>query len=385
MTGNTRNTRYVCAPDSFKESLTASEAAQAMAEGIRRADPGAEIRLLPMADGGEGTTRALVDATGGSMRMTAAHDPLGRGITAEYGLLGDGATAVVEVAAASGLALLAPSERNPLITSSYGTGELIRAALDDGATKIIVGLGGSATNDAGAGMLQALGVRLLNDEDRELPAGGAALARLADIDISGLDARLHDVEVIAACDVTNPLVGSQGASAVFGPQKGATADDVALLDRALGHFAEVVERRLSVDVADVPGAGAAGGIGAALRGFLDAGFRHGVDVVIETVGLPDAVRWADVVFTGEGSIDAQTRYGKTPTGVAETAKRYGRPVVAIAGHVGEGIDELHAVGIDAIFGIAPGAATLQNLLEDASANVERTAEQVTRLLMLGGK
>ena len=327
------------------------EAARAMAQGIENADHDAEVRCLPMADGGEGTARALVDATGGSMRAVPVHDPLGRPVEGHFGLLADGTTAVVETAEASGLALLEAKERNPLIASSYGTGELMLAAVRSGAKRIIVGLGGSATNDAGAGLLQALGVRLLDGNGNDLAHGGAALANLTTIDISTMDPALKNVAITAACDVTNPLTGPTGASAVFGPQKGASKDDVATLDAALAHFAQVIDSQLGVAVNDVPGAGAAGGIG-------------------------------DVVFTGEGSIDFQTKFGKTPAGVAETAKRHGKPVIAVAGHIGTGIDELHEVGIDAVFGIAPGAASLSELLADAAANVTRTTEQIVRTLQL---
>lgn len=375
-------TRYLCAPDSFKESLTAMEAARAMAQGIENADHDAEVRCLPMADGGEGTTRALVDATGGSMRAVPVHDPLGRPVEGHFGLLADGTTAVVETAEASGLALLEAKERNPLIASSYGTGELMLAAVRSGAKRIIVGLGGSATNDAGAGLLQALGVRLLDKNGNDLAHGGAALANLTTIDISTMDPALKNVAITAACDVTNPLTGPTGASAVFGPQKGASKDDVATLDAALAHFAQVIDSQLGVAVNDVPGAGAAGGIGAALKGFLNAEFRPGIAIVIEQSGLDAAAQWADVVFTGEGSIDFQTKFGKTPAGVAETAKRHGKPVIAVAGHIGTGIDELHEVGIDAVFGIAPGAASLSELLADAAANVTRTTEQIVRTLQL---
>jgi len=375
-------TRYLCAPDSFKESLTAMEAARAMAQGIENADHDAEVRCLPMADGGEGTARALVDATGGSMRAGPVHDPLGRPVEGHFGLLADGTTAVVETAEASGLALLEAKERNPLIASSYGTGELMLAAVRSGAKRIIVGLGGSATNDAGAGLLQALGVRLLDKNGNDLAHGGAALANLTTIDISTMDPALKNVAITAACDVTNPLTGPTGASAVFGPQKGASKDDVATLDAALAHFAQVIDSQLGVAVNDVPGAGAAGGIGAALKGFLNAEFRPGIAIVIEQSGLDAAAQWADVVFTGEGSIDFQTKFGKTPAGVAETAKRHGKPVIAVAGHIGTGIDELHEVGIDAVFGIAPGAASLSELLADAAANVARTTEQIVRTLQL---
>lgn len=375
-------TRYLCAPDSFKESLTAMEAARAMAQGIENADHDAEVRCLPMADGGEGTARALVDATGGSMRAVPVHDPLGRPVEGHFGLLADGTTAVVETAEASGLALLEAKERNPLIASSYGTGELMLAAVRSGAKRIIVGLGGSATNDAGAGLLQALGVRLLDKNGNDLAHGGAALANLTTIDISTMDPALKNVAITAACDVTNPLTGPTGASAVFGPQKGASKDDVATLDAALAHFAQVIDSQLGVAVNDVPGAGAAGGIGAALKGFLNAEFRPGIAIVIEQSGLDAAAQWADAVFTGEGSIDFQTKFGKTPAGVAETAKRHGKPVIAVAGHIGTGIDELHEVGIDAVFGIAPGAASLSELLADAAANVTRTTEQIVRTLQL---
>lgn len=358
------------------------EAARAMAQGIENADHDAEVRCLPMADGGEGTARALVDATGGSMHAVPVHDPLGRPVEGHFGLLADGTTAVVETAEASGLALLEAKKRNPLIASSYGTGELILAAVRSGAKRIIVGLGGSATNDAGAGLLQALGVRLLDKNGNDLAHGGAALANLTTIDISTMDPALKNVAITAACDVTNPLTGPTGASAVFGPQKGASKDDVATLDAALAHFAQVIDSQLGVAVNDVPGAGAAGGIGAALKGFLNAEFRPGIAIVIEQSGLDAAAQWADVVFTGEGSIDFQTKFGKTPAGVAETAKRHGKPVIAVAGHIGTGIDELHEVGIDAVFGIAPGAASLSELLADAAANVTRTTEQVVRTLQL---
>ena len=325
------------------------EAARAMAQGIENADHDAEVRCLPMADGGEGTARALVDATGGSMHAVPVHDPLGRPVEGHFGLLADGTTAVVETAEASGLALLEAKER---------------------------------TNDAGAGLLQALGVRLLDKNGNDLAHGGAALANLTTIDISTMDPALKNVSITAACDVTNPLTGPTGASAVFGPQKGASKDDVATLDAALAHFAQVIDSQLGVAVNDVPGAGAAGGIGAALKGFLNAEFRPGIAIVIEQSGLDAAAQWADVVFTGEGSIDFQTKFGKTPAGVAETAKRHGKPVIAVAGHIGTGIDELHEVGIDAVFGIAPGAASLSELLADAAANVTRTTEQIVRTLQL---
>ena len=365
-------------PDSFKESLTAMEAARAMAQGIENADHDAEVRCLPMADGGEGTARALVDATGGSMRAVPVHDPLGRPVEGHFGLLADGTTAVVETAEASGLALLEAKERNPLIASSYGTGELMLAAVRSGAKRIIVGLGGSATNDAGAGLLQALGVRLLDKNGNDLAHGGAALANLTTIDISTMDPALKNVAITAACDVTNPLTGPTGASAVFGLQKGASKDDVATLDAALAHFAQVIDSQLGVAVNDVPGCRRGRWHRCSAEGLPNADSAPGIAIVIEQSGLDAAAQWADVVFTGEGSIDFQTKFGKTPAGVAETAKRHGKPVIAVAGHIGTGIDELHEVGIDAVFGIAPGAASLSELLADAAANVTRTTEQIVR-------
>lgn len=354
-----------------------------------------------MADGGEGTARALADATGGTMLTAGAHDPLGRPVQAGLALLGDGRTAVVETAAASGLALLRPSERDPKATTSYGTGELIRAALDAGAETIIVGLGGSATNDAGCGLLQALGVRLLDHDGRDVRPGGAALAEVERVDLSGLDRRLGDVHVIAACDVTNPLTGPEGSQRGVRPAEGRESrrrdavgrrpagtsrrsSNVRSLNRCppngMGDGGKVEAavaessspghrsrpgHRTRMPIADHPGAGAAGGIGMALLAVLHADFRPGIDLVIEQSGLDAAVQWADIVFTGEGSIDAQTMFGKTPVGVASVAKRHGKPVIAIAGRVGDGIECLHGRGIDAVFGAAPSAASLDELLRDA--------------------
>lgn len=378
--------RYLCAPDSFKESLTAAEAARALAEGIRRGDPDAEIRCLPMADGGEGTARALADATGGTMLTAGAHDPLGRPVQAGLALLGDGRTAVVETAAASGLALLRPSERDPKATTSYGTGELIRAALDAGAETIIVGLGGSATNDAGCGLLQALGVRLLDHDGRDVRPGGAALAEVERVDLSGLDRRLGDVHVIAACDVTNPLTGPEGASAVFGPQKGAKAADIPKIDGWLRGFAALAKTVFPESDADFPGSGAAGGMGFALRTFLGASLEPGVSIVLEETGLAEKIRAADMVVTGEGRLDAQTAMGKAPAGVARLAKRYGKPVVAFAGGIADGAQACHAAGIDAFFPAVRGVTTLETAMDPHNAfeNLAASAEQVFRLIAVAG-
>ena len=311
--------RIVIAPDSFKESLSALDAALAIREGFRAVYPDADYVLLPVADGGEGTVDALVAATGGRRVARRVVGPLGDEVEAFYGVTGDGGVAVIEMAAASGLELVPPPLRNPLVTTTFGVGELIRAALDDGARRFVIGIGGSATNDGGAGMVQALGVRLIDAGGGELPRGGGALAGLEDIDVSGLDPRLTECSIEVACDVDNPLVGPNGASAVFGPQKGATPELVRILDASLAHYAAVVERTLGKPVADMPGAGAAGGLGAGLYAFLGARLRPGTEIVMAAVDMDLVVRDADLVITGEGRLDSQTIHGKTPIGVAAVA------------------------------------------------------------------
>ncbi len=374
--------KIVIAPDSFKGSLTAQEAVQAIRAGILRALPEAECIGVPMADGGEGTVRSLVDATGGRVVRVSVTDPLGHPTNAEYGILGDGRTAVIEMAAASGIQYVNETTRNPLITTTYGTGELIEDALDHGADDIIVGLGGSATNDGGAGMAQALGVRLLDADGVPLPFGGAALAELSTVDMSGLDPRLAGVRIRLASDVTNPLTGVRGASAVFGPQKGATAGMVERLDGALAHYAAVIREQLRREIESVPGAGAAGGLGAGFLAFTEASMQSGIDLVIEATGLIALAEGADYCFTGEGSIDSQTQYGKTPVGVARAVKQASPncTVVALAGCVGAGVDQLRNLGIDAIFGIMPGVCTMRDAVDHAADNLSRTAENVARLL-----
>ena len=373
--------KIIIAPDSFKGSLTARQAADAIERGVRHVTPDADIIPIPMADGGEGTVRALVDATGG--RLISAHvtGPLGEPVAATYGILGDGAAAVIEMAEAAGLHLVGTTP-DPLRATTRGVGELILDALDRGMERIIVGLGGSATNDGGAGMAQALGVRLLDADGRDLPVGGAALANLVRIDCTGLDSRIARTPIVLASDVTNPLTGPDGASAVFGPQKGATPAMVEQLDRALNRYAAVVRRDTGRSVDAIPGAGAAGGLGAGFLAFTDATMRSGVDLVIETVGLKERAVGADYCFTGEGRVDGQTQYGKTPMGVAR-AVREAAPacrVIALAGSIGEDAEQLNALGCTAMFGIQPGAVSLQEALAGASRNLERTAEQVMRLL-----
>jgi glycerate kinase len=374
--------KIVIAPDSYKESLTALEVATEIEAGFREVFPDAEYVKLPMADGGEGTVAAMVDATGGRLVEVEVTGPLGEQVKACYGLTGDGKTAIIEMAAASGLALVAPNFRNPLKTTTYGTGEMIKAALDAGISHLIIGIGGSATNDGGAGMLQALGVRLQNNEGREIGFGGGELANLDRIDISGIDPRLALCRIEAACDVNNPLTGSKGASAVFGPQKGATPEMVAHLDANLSHYAGLISRDLNVHVVSVPGAGAAGGMGAALLAFFGAELRPGIEIVMEAVGLEDTVKDADLVITGEGRIDSQTIHGKTPIGVARMAKRYGKPVIGIAGCLASDASVVHGHGIDAVFSVLSKASTLDEALASAAVNVRTASRNIAAILKL---
>lgn len=322
--------KIIVAPDSFKGSLTAIEVTEAIAEGVKRGYPEALVEKVPMADGGEGTVECLVNATGGKLYQREVIGPLGEPIMAEFGILGDEITAVLEMASASGLPLVPPEKRNPLITTTYGTGQLIKLALDYKCRKMIIGIGGSATNDGGAGMVQALGIKLLDKNEQELGFGGGELSRLNRIDISQIDQRIRKTEFLVASDVQNPLCGPTGASAIYGPQKGATEDMVRVLDEALLHFASVIKHDLGKKVKDIPGAGAAGGLGAGLIAFLGAELKPGIDIVISTVQLEEKMKDADLVITGEGEINESTIYGKTPVGVAKIAKKYHIPVVSIS-------------------------------------------------------
>ena len=375
-----KKTTFVLAPDSFKESMTAKEVCNAMEKGLRKIFPEADYIHVPMADGGEGTTQSLIDATGGKLYHLNVTGPLGTTVEASYGIMGNGEIAVIEMASASGIHFVNQSTKNPLVTTTYGTGELIRACLDRGIKKIILGIGGSATNDGGAGMAEALGVRFYDAAKNTLPRGGGALNQLHTIDISGLDSRLKQVDIQVACDVTNPLCGEQGASAIFGPQKGATPEMVDQLDRNLAHYAAVIRAQLGKEVAITPGAGAAGGLGAGLMAFTKCTLRKGIDIVVEYSGLCDKLAGADFCFTGEGRIDYQTKFGKTPYGVARTAKAEGVPVIAVSGCVGEEVEALYDEGIDTIFGIIPRADNIEALLKDGPLNMERTCENIARLL-----
>lgn len=375
--------KIILAPDSFKGCLTAREAAEAMAAGVRRVLGGAETILVPMADGGEGTAQSLLDAAGGIRHEVTVEGPLGQSTRAFFGMLGDGRTAVLEMAAASGLSLVPESQRNPRLTSTYGTGQLIAAALEAGARRILIGIGGSATNDGGAGMAQALGYRLLDAAGADLPRGGAALIRLARIDGSGVDRRIKETEFIVACDVTNPLLGPDGASAVYGPQKGATPDAVAELDAALAQLARVIEASFGLSVAEIPGAGAAGGLGAGLVAFCGAKLTRGVAMVIEATGLRGLLAQADLVITGEGRLDGQTVQGKTPHGVAMAAKEFGLPVLAVAGGLGPGYRTIFEAGIDAATSIVPGPMTLDEALARAPELIADATERILRAYMAG--
>jgi len=376
--------KVVVAPGSYKGSLTPSQAATAMARGVLRAAPGATVTALPMADGGEGTVQALVDATGGCLRLGEVTGPLGQPVRAAFGLAPDGATAYIEMAAASGLTLVPEAQRSPLTASTYGTGELIRAALDAGCRRLIVGIGGSATNDGGAGALQALGLRILDAGGSEVGAGGGELVRAVRLDAGGLDPRLARVEITVACDVDNPLCGPQGAAAVFGPQKGATPEVVGRLDQALAHWGDLLRRDLGRDVAALPGAGAAGGLGAGLLA-LGARLRPGIELVMAACDLPGKLAGADLLLTGEGRIDFQTAHGKTPVGVARAARVLGVPVIAIAGGLGPGYADVYAAGIDACLSLVSGPMPLAQAMAEGEALLAAAAETAVRIFSLPGR
>ena len=371
---------FVVAPDSYKGCVSALGVAEAMERGILRVFPDARVRKIPIADGGEGTVEALVSATGGSLHTTEVIGPMGKPVLAQWGVLGDGATAVIEMAAASGLPLVPQSARNPCVATTYGTGELIRAALDAGLRKIIIGIGGSATNDGGSGMARALGVRFAGADGSDLPVGGAALIDLKRIDLAGLDTRLSETEITVACDVDNPLCGPRGASAVFGPQKGATSRMVADLDASLGHFAHCAREATGRDVALLPGAGAAGGLGAGMMFFTPAVLKPGVGIVLAAVGFPDVVRQADFVITGEGRTDFQTAFGKAPVGVAKVAKQFGVPVFCLSGGLGDGADDVLEHGVDAVLSICDRPMSMDESMGAASALIESGSARLCRII-----
>ena len=372
--------KFILAPDSFKESMTAKEACISMENGIRKVFKDATCIHVPMADGGEGTVDALIESTNGNLHEVEVTAPLGNKVKAKFGILGDGKTAVIEMAEASGIHLVKLEDRNPLLTTTFGTGELIKYALDMNIERIIIGLGGSATNDGGVGMLQALGASFKDSDGKEIAFGGGVLKDLCTIDLSGFDKRIYDVKIEVACDVKNPLTGENGASFVFGAQKGGNKETLEELDSNLKHYAEVVKRDMGKEIDKVEGAGAAGGLGAALIGFCNGKLESGIDLVIKYSDLEDKVRKADFVFTGEGSRDFQPKFGKTPIGVAKIAKKYNIPVIAFGGRIGEGIDELYSLGIDSVIGITPGVISLDEALSKGKDNLEISAENVVRIL-----
>ncbi|MBK5355858.1 glycerate kinase [Pseudomonas sp. TH41] len=377
--------KIVIAPDSFKDSVSAQGVADAIALGLTEVWPDAQLIKCPMADGGEGTVAAVLAACCGELHRAEVCGPLGKTINAAWGWLPDSHTAIIEMAEASGLQLVPVDRRDACISSTFGTGELIRAALDAGAQRVILAIGGSATNDGGAGAMQALGVKLLDAQDQELQPGGLALAQLARIELGDIDPRLAKVQFDIAADVDNPLCGPHGASAIFGPQKGATSRQVQQLDHALGHFAELCAQVLNKDVCNEPGSGAAGGLGFAAKAFLGAQFKAGVEVVAELVGLAEAVKNADLVITGEGRFDAQTLRGKTPFGVARIAHEHGVPVIVIAGTLGEGYQQLYAHGIDAAFALASGPMTLEQACADAPRLLQERATDIARVWRMAAR
>jgi len=377
--------RIVIAPQSLKGSLTAAEAGLAIAQGARAVYPQAEIAIVPVADGGEGTVQALVDATGGKIVQQTVTGPLGEPVTAFYGILGNGRTAAIEMAACAGLPLVPPEQRDPRITTTYGVGELILAALEQGSRHYIIGIGGSATNDGGAGMAQALGASLTNSRGMAIARGGAALGTLQHISTDTMDTRLLGCTFEVACDVNNPLTGPTGASAVYGPQKGATPAMVIELDNALAHYTAVIERDLGLYVRDIPGAGAAGGLGAGLMAFLHAKLRPGAQIVLEAVKLEEQLSLADLVITAEGQIDSQTAYGKSVGAVSAMAKRYRLPVLALAGSLGDNYQAVYDLGVDAVAVLPSKPMTLAYAMEHASQLASDATERALRLLQAGSR
>ena len=369
--------KIVIAPDSYKESLSATEVAQAIEKGFREIFPDAHYVSVPVADGGEGTVEAMIAATQGAEHTASVTGPLGERVDARWGMSGDGNTAFIEMAAASGLALVPPELRNPLITTSRGTGELILCALEHGARNIIIGIGGSATNDGGAGMVQALGAKLCDANGTEIGHGGGSLMSLNTIDISGLDPRLASCTIRVACDVTNPLTGEQGASRIFGPQKGATDAQIVELDNNLSHYADVIKKSLHVDVNAVPGAGAA------LMAFLGAELRSGIEIVTQALNLEEHIHDCTLVVTGEGRIDSQSIHGKVPVGVAKVARKYHKPVIGIAGSLTHDVGVVHQYGIDAVFSVLTSIGTLEEAFRGAFDNIYRASRNIAATLRVG--
>jgi len=370
----------IIAPDSFKECLSAKEVAINISEGIRNVMPGATLRQMPISDGGEGILDVLLDGVGGKRIAVEVRDPLSRRINSHYGILGDNRTAIIEMAKASGLELLKEEEKNPLTTSTYGTGQLIKDALDKGCKKIIIGIGGSATNDGGAGMIRALGDKFLDKNGKDIPEGGGALNELDHIDLSGFDQRIENIEVVVACDVSNPLTGPKGASMVYGSQKGGSMEELQVLDKNLEYYASVIKKELKIDIANMPGAGAAGGTGAALMAFMDGKLENGINLILKTLGMEQFMKKADLVITGEGKIDEQTLHGKTISGIAKMAREHNVPVIVITGKVEGNIDGLYDLGVTSIYSIANRPMELKEAVRDAPFLIRQGVGNIMRTI-----
>ena len=370
----------VVAPDSFKECLSSKEVAAAISKGILGVLPKAKVFEIPISDGGEGVLEAILSSTEGTIVSTEVLDPLLRPIKAVYAILKDGKTAVIEMAKASGLELLSQDEKNPLLTSTFGTGQLIANALDKGCTKIIIGIGGSATNDGGVGMINALGGKFLNLKGKELAAGGGHLNELHRIDLSGFDPRIQNCEVLVACDVFNPLTGANGASLIYGGQKGGNKSELHRLDKNLKHYAEIIKKDLGIQISNVPGSGAAGGIGAALMVFLNGNLVNGIELILETIGIEAYIKNADLVITGEGKIDEQTLNGKTIMGIAKSAKLHDVPVIVLTGKIGDNIEPIYNMGVNAIYAIVNCPMKLSEAITDAAFLLENCTKNVIRTI-----
>ncbi|HCY40389.1 MAG TPA: glycerate kinase [Prolixibacteraceae bacterium] len=377
--------RIVIAPDSFKECLSATSVAAAISAGVKKVNPEAEMVCIPVADGGEGTVEAIVSATNGIIKETASVDALNRPIRSFYGILDDGKTAVIEMAAASGIELIIPQERNPLITSTYGTGLLLKAAIDNGFKNIILAIGGSATNDGGAGMAQALGFDLQDKNEEPIGLGGGSLADLYSIDSSHVHPLLSTVKITIACDVRNSLLGTSGATLVYGPQKGATPPMLDILEENMAHFSSILQQKFGTNFAEIPGSGAAGGLGAGLLAFCKAQLISGFELINQLTHLEDQISRADLVFTAEGRIDSQTAFGKTISGVAQLGKKYQVPVIALAGKIEDDLTRLYSQGITAVFAIGDRPMSLDESKERAAELLAGTVEQLMRILSVSAK
>ncbi|MCH2495079.1 MAG: glycerate kinase [Dehalococcoidia bacterium] len=374
--------KILISPQEFKESLTGLEVANAIQEGINKADSKIKTNLVPVADGGDGTLQTMVDVTGGKIITETVRDPLGRNIDSVWGKLGDDNSAVIEMAKASGLALLNENEKSATLTSTYGTGQLFKFALDQGIDNFIIGIGGSATNDGGAGFVSALGAKLYDENGKEVESNGISLSSIRDIDMSNFDKRVKNTSVRVACDVTNPLCGNEGASAIFGPQKGANPEEVNLLDKNLLHWASLIKDQLGKDILNVPGAGAAGGLGAGLMAFTDAELSIGANIVLDSLNYDEHLRDVDLVIVGEGSTDKSTQFNKSPVAVAMRAKKLGIPVICLSGSIGEGYSESRDLGISSFFSIVSGPTELKYAIENAHELIVKSTEEIIRSLLL---